>query len=161
MIYIPSDSIRVTVTGNRLLGIEDEGIIFQEMEELITSNIEAIYFGGAIGTDTVSLKACLDLVVFGRPKLIVVVPNKLYHQPKATQTVSEQADEVIELGAPISVSDGWRSFHNRNEFMVDNSNRVVAFWKKSKKSSGTYSCMKYALKHNKPVKIVEINGEDK
>lgn len=149
--------MRVTITGNRLVTLEDEIIIHQEMMDLATSNVEVIYFGGAIGSDTISLKACLNLVMLDKPKLIVVVPNKLHYQPKATQIVSKQADEIIELGMPISISDGWRSFHARNEYMVDNSDRVVAFWKKSKKSSGTHSCMQYALKHNKPVKIVEIN----
>lgn len=153
---------RVAITANRLLIPSDHEIIAIQMAKLMTDPlVEAIYFGGAIGGDTVALQACLDMTFLDRPKLIVVVPFKLSDQPKITRSVSEQADELIELGNPITVSDGYRSYHIRNEFMCDHSSKIVAFWNKSTKPSGTAACIRYALKTKKEVEIVEIKGEDK
>ena len=152
---------RVAITANRLLLPEDHGVIFTAMTKLLTDPaVEAIYFGGAIGGDTIALQACLDVVMMDRPRLIVVVPNMLKNQPSSTHTASKSADELIELGRPITNADGWRAFHARNEYMVDHAQTVVAFWNKVPKG-GTYACMSYARKQGKPVEIVEIKGEDK
>lgn len=151
----------ITITANRKLVPTDHDIIFQEMVELVTTpEIETIYFGGAIGGDTVALQSCLDICVLDRPKLIVVVPNRLQDQPKSTHAISRKADEIIELGNNISVSDGWAAYHKRNAYMVDRSSDVVAFWDGSA-NSGTSSCINYAKKLNKTIKIVQIIGEDK
>lgn len=155
-------SYRVAITANRLLTPDDHGIIFDEMMRLMTDGrIESIYFGGAVGGDTVALKACLDVTIMDRPQLIVVVPNRLADQPKITHEISKKADTLVELANPITVSDGWRSYHIRNEYMVDHAERVVAFWNKSTKPSGTAACIRYALKNKKPVDIIKIAGEDK
>lgn len=156
------DKITVAITANRKLAPQDYDDIFEEMSFLITSpNIEAIYFGGAVGGDTVALKSCLDIVCLTRPRLIVVVPNRLQDQPRETHAVSRRADEIIELGMPITSADGWRAYKARNEYMVDHADHLVAFWNKSTKPSGTGSCISYAYKVGKTVKIIEITGEDK
>lgn len=158
----PAAKRTIAITANRLLVPEDHDVIFREMTELITlPEIEAIYFGGALGGDTVALKACLDICCLNRPKLIVVVPNRLSDQPVGTHQLSRRADQIIELGQPITMADGWRAYKARNEYMVDHATEVVAFWNKSTGPSGTASCIQYALKTNKPCRIVQILGEDK
>ena len=56
----PNNKFSVAITGNRLLQEEDETTIFNVMSCLITNqNIESIYFGGAVGADTIALKSTL------------------------------------------------------------------------------------------------------
>lgn len=151
----------VAITGNRLLSSSDHDIIIKTMQELCTIPVlKTIMFGGALGADTVALQAALELDIPNKPRLIVVVPDKLTSQPKQTQLISEQADQVIELGIPISSGDHFQAYQVRNEYMVDNSDYVVAFWNKIQ-SGGTYNCIRYALKNNKTVQYVDISGDDK
>lgn len=151
----------VAITANRLLTLNDHSTIFKKMLELVLDeNVRTIYFGGAIGGDTVALKACLDAVCMNRPRLIVVVPCKLEHQPWATRDVSRQADEIIELGNPITNADGYASYKTRNCYMVDHAKRCVGFWSGDKKS-GTWHCLNYAQTLGREVEIVTIEGKDK
>ena len=45
----------------------------------------------------------------------------------------------------------------RNEYMVDNCDLLIACWSGVKKG-GTYNCVKYAIKNNK--RIIVINPND-
>ena len=107
-----------------------------------------------------AMKGELDRVCINKPQLIAVVPDTLVRQPKITHSVTKRADRLIELGQQITMSDGWRAFHVRNEYMVDHANIAVSFWNRQQKG-GTYACITYFLNQGKDVHNVKIIGEDK
>jgi hypothetical protein len=39
----------------------------------------------------------------------------------------------------------------RNEAMVNNSNLVLSLWNPEKKQGGTFNCIQYAIKKDKPI----------
>lgn len=148
----------IAITANRKLIENDNKIIFNQMAELVTcGDVESIYFGGAIGGDTVALEAALSIRCMDRPKLIVVVPCKLENQPKSTHVVSQQADQIIELNNPITPNDGFNSYKIRNIYMVDHAEKTVGFWSGDIKS-GTWHAINYTQNCNKNVEIITIQG---
>lgn len=156
-----AEKYRVAITANRKLLEEDHVTIFNKMVELVTDpDVEAIYIGGAVGGDTVALEAALDIVCMDKAKLIVVVPCKVENQPRATHSATRRADEIIELGNPITSANGYESYKIRNRYMVDNAENTVGFWSGDKKS-GTWHAINHAQMTDKIVEIVTIKGLDK
>lgn len=151
----------VAITANRKLTENDNIVIFNKMVELVTcGDVRSIYFGGAVGGDTVALASALSISCMSRPKLIVVVPCKLENQPKSTHEISRQADEIIELNNVITPNDGFNAYKIRNIYMVDHAEKTVGFWSGDKKS-GTWHAINYTQNCNKEVEIVTIQGLDK
>jgi len=136
----------ISITGHRELGPISKKKVWASMRILVEKpHVDAIYFGGALGTDTEALKASLHYRTGKRPHLVVVVPNTTSHQPAAARDWIYQADEVIELGNPITQDDGWASFKKRNEFLVDCGTYLVAFFNGNYRS-GTGHAIRYAEK---------------
>lgn len=77
------------------------------------------------------------------------------HEPRVGdealyQSIVDYASKVVD------VSDAERYpgpfvYHKRNEWMVDNADRVLGYWS-GKNSGGTYACIQYAEKVGKRVK---------
>lgn len=152
--------MKIAITANRKLDPDDNTTIFNKMAELVTNeNVEAIYFGGAIGGDHVALEAALSIQAINKPKLIVVVPCVLANQPKVTHENIKKADELIELKNPITQDDNWKSFHQRNEYMVDHAEKTICFFNGLRRG-GSYSCAQYAEKQGKVVEYIIIIGDD-
>lgn len=134
----------VGITGHRSLAKGDIPKIRAALKALVGNPaVSEIWFGGALGADTVALQAALEFRVGRRPKLVVVVPNTTDHQPVETRAWIHRADQVIELKAEITVKNKYQAFQQRNEFIVDHSSVLVAFWNGLFKS-GTGSCVRYA-----------------
>jgi len=156
-------SVVVSITGHRNVTVEDTRTIRLAMTTLLANeSVRAICFGGARGTDTEALKAALELRGQDRtPKLVVIVPNRVSDQPAQARVWIAKADQVIELGNPITVSDGFKSYDIRNRYLVEAARRadgfVVAFW--NKKPSGTKNCIDYAGTVGVPVEEVYIDGD--
>ena len=62
-------------------------------------------------------------------------------------------DELIELGNPITNEDRYRSYKIRNEFLVDISSFLLAFFN-GNYASGTGSAILYAEK--KRIKVYKV-----
>jgi len=78
----------------------------------------------------------------------VVVPNRLIDQPAITRAVTRQnATQIIELK-----NTGLDRFQLRNQYMVDKSTSVRAFYD-GRQSGGTYNTIQYARSQGKPVLI--------
>ena len=146
--------MKIAITGSRKVHPDDYKIISQHMKTLcMDSQVECIYFGGAIGVDSLALQSSLECEP--RPRLILVVPDKLSNQPRSTWEPSKQADEIIELCNPITYDDFFYSYKLRNIYMVDHSDKTVAFWTGDTKS-GTYHTITYTRSKNKPCDIVPL-----
>lgn len=147
-------------------------LLYQILNNEILYN-DAKYFisGGALGFDTIafhvvkSLKEGHDYI-----KNILAVPFK-YQYIKWTKSdidryylMRQTADMVVEVDRlpdyqNIYVPIG--SYHvakmqKRNEFMVNNCDMLIACWDYVK-SGGTYNCIKYAVKQNKPILVINSN----
>lgn len=124
-----------SITGHRELGPKSLSRLRAAMRGLAQNpRVDAIYFGGARGSDTEALKAALEYRQGKRPWLVVVVPDYLKNQPWDTRKWSQKADELIELGNPITPEDRYQSYHTRNEYLVNVCSFLVAFF------NGNYAC---------------------
>jgi uncharacterized phage-like protein YoqJ len=119
--------------------------------------IEELWFGGARGTDTVALLAALAHRKEGRPKLVVVVPDKVSRQPYEAQAAIRRADQVIELGHPITKEDRYAAFKERNVYLVDHTSFLVAFWTGDYKT-GTGHAVAYAERDGIKVYKIPVRG---
>ena len=121
--------------------------------------LKKIYFGGALGVDSMMLTFCsrYNSQKSDRINLFVVVPDVLESQPKlAKDAIARYAHELIELKNQISRKDGWQAFQKRNEQMIDNSDLLYAFPLKGKTTGGTINAIKYAEKCSKTVIKYEL-----
>lgn len=75
-----------------------------------------------------------------------VKDKKLYNELLLTAHHTEYVTDVLEYPGP------W-VYQKRNEWMVDNSDAVMAYWS-GKESGGTWNCVKYARKQK--AKIANI-----
>lgn len=68
--------------------------------------------------------------------------------------ILERADKVT------YVSDKYTNFcmQKRNQYMVDHSDIVFAFWNENKTSGGTYNTIQYAKKKNKQLELFVLNN---
>jgi uncharacterized phage-like protein YoqJ len=126
-----------------------------EIEKAIRKlNPTEIITGMAIGTDQLVAEICIQLDV----PFISAVPHvgqELYW----TDEIKDKYFNLLSYAKEIKyVSSGgfasWK-MQVRNEWMVNNSDILVAVIGKSATSGGTYNCVKYAKSINK--KIIYIN----
>jgi predicted Rossmann fold nucleotide-binding protein DprA/Smf involved in DNA uptake len=118
--------------------------------------IDVVYLGGASGVDTEFLKAALQYRVGLRPKLIVVVPDTVERQPVSTREWTRRADEIVELLEPITSDNRYLSYKKRNEYLIDQSTFLIAFFNGNFKS-GTGSAINYAKKCGKKVYTIPVS----
>lgn len=145
------------ITGHRQVTYKDTLRIFNAMRGLVSNTtVDAIYFGGALGADTEALKAALeirDLTKKVTLSLVVVVPDILENQPRATQEWSRKADRIVELQNPLHLKSSYRT---RNQYLVDNCAFLVGFWRAEDYKSGTYQTLQMASKSGKPVYVIPM-----
>lgn len=145
------------ITGHRMIGPVSTRRVWSAASTLLKNlSIDTIYLGGASGVDTEFLKASLHYRVGLCPRLIVVVPDTVEQQPMATRVWSRKADGVIELLEPITSGNKYLSYKRRNEYLVDQSTFLIAFFNGDFKS-GTGSAINYAKKCGKKVYTIPVS----
>ncbi len=160
--------IRIAITANRNLTRADEAMIGATMLGLVRMpDVEEIIFGGARGGDTVALIAAGGGSRSGkgtrivRPKCVVIVPCRVADQPHdAREAIRVFADEVVELGLPITRDDGFAAYKRRNEAMADRGTHLGSFWNGDYKS-GTWNCISYARRIGRPWWNNAVDGGDR
>jgi uncharacterized phage-like protein YoqJ len=155
----PPDRLNWTiasVTAHREVTVEDTRIIHEAVRGLVYEDgLDAIYFGGARGGDTVALQAAIYFRANRpRPWLTVVVPETLLKQPEETRYWTKRADEVIELRNPLTQP---KSYAIRNQYLVDISTFLVAFYNGDKRS-GTGMTVGMAESVGLAVRKFQIEG---
>ena len=139
------------VTGSRDFSLEGEKLIQEVIASYCTNpSVEAIIFGGARGADTIALRAALNSRKDYSPKLVVALPVNVAYQPKDTQVITCQADELIEMGL-----SGKTMYYIRNQYIVTHCTPLIAFWNGDKKS-GTFQTINLAKAEKKLVEIYNL-----
>ena len=149
----------ISITAHRDLAAADLDIIHAKMKLLVNDvQITRIYFGGARGGDTEALKSALAhrASTTKRPDLFVVVPDTIASQPVEARRWIKQADLLIELHNPITKADGYASYTNRDHYLVDKCDRLVAFCRGGETTGGTLKTMLIAVRNDKPVDEVRL-----
>ena len=146
-------------TGHRTLsGSEREqilSVLTEKIEELINTGIAVFINGGALGFDTLAALAVLGLKnKYPNIKLKIYAPHAeqsaLWSEDnkRVYNYILSRADEVEIL----SDKNYTGCMHERNRRMVDDSDCVIAYVKKT--SGGSYYTAAYALSNDKKVYFI-------
>lgn len=151
--------MNVMITAHRDLTDEDQKTIQETInQEIIDPKIDIIYFGGAIGGDSLALETALNARRVLYPKLVVVLPKTIKDQRSDLHEITKKADEIIELKLSRKIyADIW---WEHDKWMVNNSHKCIAFWD-GIEAGGTYNTMRYAQQQGKQIQHVKIIGRNK
>lgn len=146
--------MKIAITGHRPEDIteleKDVRAKFKQTFE--EAKPEAVITGMAAGVD---LWAGDEARLLGIP--IIAARPWAGHTPREQDAelyaaLCDAAHEVVEVDDSDSYPGPW-VYHKRNEWMVDNSTHVLAYWS-GKEKGGTFACIKYARKVKKPVRNI-------
>lgn len=145
----------ISFTGHRDLHGLDDIIKIRLGKILDEYKPEYTISGMALGFDMLAAELCVDKGI----KFLAAIPGlwqpnrwpkdyiKKYHDLKA------KAFEIVITDENPYDYAAWK-LQKRNEWMVNNSNLVIACYDGSGKG-GTYNCIKYAEKHGKEVVYIK------
>ena len=146
----------VSITGHRPEDINDMRYVTSMLKESYSDlGATRVITGGAHGVDLVAAKTAYDQ---GIPFWLV----RPYMGHKVPQGWREwylnariYAEKVVVLNPSDTYPGPW-VFHNRNHWMVDNSDTLIAVWT-GKESGGTYATVQYAIGKDKKIWQIEPN----
>lgn len=161
---------KLALTGHRVYSIKKD-LSMQEMiaikgkleEEILLKvnhqNVKTIITGMALGVDQWGALIAMRLKKSNPSlKLIAHVPCRDYErnwtspQQKVYQHILSNCDDV----KYVSESYTDKCLKERNESMVNDADFVLGVWN-GKYKSGTASCLRYALKEEKDVTVINSN----
>lgn len=151
----------ICVTGhrpNKLYGYNLSDPRWQRLKDQFKSLLKAnncteAYSGMALGVDTVFALAVLELKNEGyNIKLHCAIPCQ-NHSCKWNKESIAIYDDIVSKADTVTIVvdepyEPWM-MQKRNEFMVDNSDKVIAVWGES--NGGTANCVRYAEKIGKEI----------
>lgn len=157
---LPPDPARsCAFTGHRRLTDSQRrrcaDLLISLVPRLVCGGVNRFYAGGALGFDTLAAETLLDL----RDRLgldltlIIAVPcpgqNSRWSPDDQARyrKILERADSV-ELLADEYYSG---CMHARNRYMVDRSERLIAFWIPDQTTGGTAMTVNYAVKQQRRI----------
>ena len=138
----------IAISGHRYY--PDRGALIRGLDNM---RAKEYVFGGARGVDS----DALDYITKTQPGAIrtVVVPNRIIDQsPEARAIIEKNASQIIELR-----NKGSNRYQIRNQFMVDRSTRLRAFYD-NRGSGGTFNTINYAKSIGKPYDIWSLKEYD-
>lgn len=117
-------------------------------------NPEVVFLGMAQGWDMIVAEACLHL---GIP-FVACIPFE-GQEAKWAQADQERYHELLALASDIHITESdapkKKRYLERNEFIVNNSDMMLAFWN-GESDGGTAHCVNFAFQNN--VKVVNLWG---
>ena len=131
----------------------------RQIDDLLGRGYLHFISGGALGVDQDFAETVLCAKEIYDPitlEIAVPCPMQDLHWSEAEQlryrSILERADRVVVL------SKNYTNYcmQKRNEYMVDKSNLVLAYWN-GEESGGTWNTMNYARLQQKPVRIIRLN----
>lgn len=136
--------ILATVTGHR--EVENKQFVSTQIGLALKDfNVDCLFQGMAKGVDQLAASVAFK----NRVAYVAVRPWAGHKVGPHYDLVLQHATKVVVLDDAIKYPGPW-VYMKRNEYMVDRSNFLIAVWD-GKTSGGTYSCVKYALKKERPV----------
>lgn len=158
-------------------------LLYELCKRLIEKrNVTTFISGGAIGFDSIAFEEIEKLKSAYGVENNLAIPfrnqdckwhesNKIkYKEYKNKANNIHYVDEIEKYQIKNNVIGDYspEKMQERNCYMVDNSDYIVACWDGNKKG-GTWNCIKYALKKNKNIlhinpstlKVTWLNQEDK
>ena len=149
---------KVAITGHRPEDLENIAWITESLEKLLIGlKPEILYQGMAAGADLMSAEVAHKVgipFIAARPwstHTPRIEDKKLYEWTMLNALKVVNVDEIDYYSGP-------HLYHNRNEYMVDNADIVIAIWN-GKATGGTAACVRYAKKKAKT--IIQINPSKK
>ena len=134
-----------------------------QIKRLYNMGVKTFNTGCATGVDTWAAEIVLDEKVRCKDmRLIAAVPFKGQDEgwdpseKRRYREILEGCDEVVTLGDKFYRG----AFLKRDRYMVDNSDAVIAVYDENNHSSGTGYTVRYALKKNKTVVIIDPKNLD-
>lgn len=117
--------------------------------------------GGALGVDTDFAETVIEFRdhVYDDITLEIAVPCK-GQDLKWSADDKERYKQILEKADKVTIlADHYTSFcmQKRNEYMIDHSDIVFAFWNRDKSTGGTVNAIKYAKRKNKRVEMFILN----
>lgn len=149
-------------TGHRPQHVQNFGTAKDDIKKFISeNNVDKVISGMALGFDIILAEAVLELKEQGANIILeAAVPcreqDKLWRKEdkEKYQYILSKCDIVTILQQEYTID----CLNKRNQYMVDNSDIVLAYWN-GKQNGGTYNCIKYAESKHK--KIINIYKEEK
>ncbi len=147
--------MKISVTGhrpNKLGGYSDEAFykLVNLFYDFLSKNqeVDTVISGMALGWDQAVVVASLN----AKKKVIAAIPciDQECRWPLSSQ---QRYRDLLDVCSIVQVSNQPyfpSCMQERNEWMVDNSELVVALYN-GDLSGGTFNCLQYAKKQNKPI----------
>lgn len=143
----------IAITGHRSEDCESESVVRQKLRAAFEdASPDAVIVGMANGVDLWAGAEAIGLgidVIAARP-WATHAPRK--DDAELYALVTNGASRVVVVDEAESYLGPWL-YHKRNEWMVDNATHVLAYWS-GKKSGGTYACLRYAMRTQKPIRNI-------
>lgn len=157
----------LAVTGHRppkagldwdMCGLVSQWVYEQIKEVLLKEKPDKTLFGAALGVDLIFARCCIDLGI----KSDACIPcfGQSLVWPKKSQEIYQSIiNNSLVTKVPVySNSTGLydhKCMQNRNEYMVNNSDKVLAIFDGS--SGGTANCVRYAKQQGKELIVINPN----
>tara|TARA_Y100000296_G_C5147734_1_gene244681 strand:+ start:629 stop:1114 length:486 start_codon:yes stop_codon:yes gene_type:complete len=125
----------IAFTGSQIITDDDSKLIEQIISKLEKPN--CFITGGCIGVDYFAAKMITKY--FPDTEHVAILPYNLSKVPK---DIYRYATQVVGL-------EKGTTYRDRNEAMVRNGSRLIAFWTGKKAYSGTFMTMNIASRENK------------
>lgn len=167
--------IRVSFTGRRKINNSYDlsnnvslcKNLLTKVESIISEHDEVYFYtGGALGTDLLAASLCefLKEKYKSSKKIITFLALPFRNQSsnwisndsiKHLESIKQEVNKIIIVSelSDYSSSNTYKQLQLRNEYMVDQTEVVIAVWD-GIKSGGTWNCIEYAQKQNKKIIIV-------
>lgn len=155
--------MKIAITGHRPDKIANSfGWITVKLGQIFTRlKPELVISGMARGVDMIAAKVAVDNEI----PLLAAIPYPGQEHGYPTHEAAEyhkllEAATKIEILAdePTAYFDAVKKLHDRNKWMVDHSNMVIAVWDGSPKG-GTTHCVRYAkrVQSQRSLPIIHLN----
>lgn len=143
----------VAITGHRPEQIIDKQWVKESLTQVLMNlQPKLLYQGMAAGVDLLSAEIAHNLHI-----PYVATKPWVGHEPrtedkKLYDIVIQQATQVVNVSNEKEYLGPW-FYHNRNKYMVDHADVLIAVWNGTKKG-GTFACLSYAKKVGVPVIVL-------
>jgi uncharacterized phage-like protein YoqJ len=146
--------VTIAITGHRPEDLQNFDWIRETLASVLKEeNPDLLYQGMAAGADLLAAQVSYEL---GIP--YVATKPWAGHSPRTEdrvlyQEILDRAESIVEVDPDEDFAGVW-VYHNRNKYMVDHADLVVAIWN-GKETGGTATCTKYA--RDKGKLVIQIN----